>query len=207
MAGNAQWCLTLEEWRSRFQHWFASGSPDALLHGTIFFDLRALTGDRTLAQALRDWLTAHAPEHPRFLHLMTQNALRNRVPLGAFGQYKTDGHGNIDLKLNGTTLFADAARIFALGSGLDETNTERRLRESGLRLNIPPAETEAWIAAYYCLQGHRLRNQAGAIAKSARPDNALAPAGLNDYDRAVLKLALRQAMSLQKRLAMQYGAA
>ena len=46
MAGNPQWCLTLDEWHvEKFERWIDSGSPEALLHGSIFFDLRPLHGD------------------------------------------------------------------------------------------------------------------------------------------------------------------
>jgi CBS domain-containing protein len=78
MAGNPQWCLTLDEWQVKFGRWIDSGSPDALLHGSIFFDLRPLQGDLALAQQLRQWLIQHAARNPRFLHQMAANALRNR---------------------------------------------------------------------------------------------------------------------------------
>jgi signal-transduction protein with cAMP-binding, CBS, and nucleotidyltransferase domain len=36
MAGNPQWCLSVDEWRHRFDLWIDSGNPEALLHSTIF---------------------------------------------------------------------------------------------------------------------------------------------------------------------------
>ncbi|MEQ1772202.1 MAG: DUF294 nucleotidyltransferase-like domain-containing protein [Burkholderiales bacterium] len=206
MAGNPRWCLTLNEWRSRFQHWIASGDPQAILHGMIFFDLRPLHGETMLAQHLRDWITENARHSQRFLHLMAQGALKNGAPLGLLGRFKLDAGGYLDLKINGTTLFTDAGRIFALAAGIDETNTERRLRRAGTALNIPLDEIEAWIAAYYCLQGLRLRMQAAALASGGSADNRLAPRQLHAFDREVLTLAFHQATKLQKRLRMEYSA-
>jgi CBS domain-containing protein len=204
MAGNPQWCLTLDEWRDRFAHWIDSGSPEALLHGSIFFDLRPLHGELALARELRRWLIEHAPRNPRFLHQMAANALKNRPPLGLLRDFKLDAGGMLDLKLNGTMPFVDAARIYSLAHSIDETNTERRLVCMGPALNIAAHETEAWISAYQYVQGHRLRCQAEALAIGASAGNRLDPRKLHDFDREILKLAFRQASVLQERLALDY---
>lgn len=205
MAGNPMWCLTLDEWRERFASWIDTGSPEALLHGSIFFDLRPLTGDASLAAELRTWLTGAAPKNRRFLHQMAANALRSRPAIGLLHRFATDADGYINLKLNGATPFIDAARIMSLACGIDEVRTETRLRRAGAALNIPAHEVEAWIAAFYQIQGHRLKRQAHALERGEEPDNKLAPAALHDFDQQVLKLALEQARSLQSRLAMDYG--
>lgn len=204
MAGNPQWCLTFDEWRDKFAHWIDSGSPAALLHGSIFFDLRPLHGELDLARELRRWLLEHAPRNPRFLHQMAENALRNRPPLGLLRDFRLDDKGMIDLKLNGTMPFVDAARIFSLACGIDETNTERRLHAMGSALDIAAHETASWIAAYQHVHGHRLRCQAAALARGESAGNSIDPRLLHDFDREVLKLAFRQAATLQDRLALDY---
>ena len=204
MAGNPQWCLSLDEWRSRFGNWIDSGSPEALLHGAIFFDLRPLAGDLTLGRELRAWLAAHAPKNPRFLHQMAGNALRNRAPLNWLGGFRSGADGKIDLKLNGATLFVDAARIFSLAYGIDECNTERRLRAAAPALKLPAKELEAWIGAFHHVQGQRLRRQAECLAQGVAPDNRVDPRTLNDFDRAVLRSALQRTRALQKRVALDY---
>ncbi len=204
MAGNPRWCLTLDEWRGRFAHWIDSGSPEALLHGSIFFDLRPLHGELEFARELRRWLMEHAPRNPRFLHQLTANALKNRPPLGLLRDFKLDGGGMIDLKLNGTMPFVDAARIYSLAHGIDETNTERRLTCMGPSLGIAAHEIDSWISAYQYVQGHRLRCQAEALACGTSAGNRIDPRKLHDFDREILKLAFRQASLLQERLAMDY---
>ncbi|MDP2254367.1 MAG: DUF294 nucleotidyltransferase-like domain-containing protein, partial [Thiobacillus sp.] len=82
MASNPKWCLSLADWQQQFTQWIDHGSPDALLHASIFFDFRSLTGDAALALELRAWLNRAAQRNPRFLHQMAGNALRNRPPLG-----------------------------------------------------------------------------------------------------------------------------
>jgi len=204
MAGNPQWCLSLEEWRARFGRWIDSGSPEALLHGAIFFDLRPLAGDLALGEELRAWLTAHAATNPRFLHQMAANALRNRAPLNWLRGFRGAADGRLDLKLNGATLFVDAARIFSLAFGIDEVNTERRLRAAAPALRLPATELEAWIAAFHCIQGQRLKRQQECLAQGLAPDNRVDPRALNDFDREVLRSALRRTRALQRRIALDY---
>jgi len=204
MAGNPQWCMSLDEWRTRFGQWIDSGSPEALLHGAIFFDLRPLAGDLALGRELRAWLAAHAPANRRFLHQMAANALKNRAPLNWLRRFRVAADGRLDLKLNGATLFVDAARIFSLAFGIDECNTERRLRAAAPALRVPAVELEAWIAAFHHIQGQRLRRQAECLAQGLVPDNRVDPRALNDFDRAVLRDALRRSRSLQHRVALDY---
>lgn len=204
MAGNPLWCLTYEEWRQKFGRWIDSGSPEALLHGAIFFDLRPLQGDHSLAQELRHWLLQHASKNPRFLHQMAANALINHPPLGILRDFSRGDDGCIDLKLNGTTPFVDAARIFSLACAVDETNTERRLRAAGPLLHVSPNETESWIAAFHHVQGQRLKRQAESYARGDASGNRVDPYHLHEFDRQTLKLAFEQAGHLQKRLALDY---
>ncbi len=130
MASNPKWCLSLEEWKRAFSDWISNGTPEALLHASIFFDFRALYGAQHLADELRQWLARVAGDNSRFLHLMAENALRNRPPLGVVRDFVLGKENTLDLKLNGITPFVDAARIFSLAAGVTHTNTIQRLRLS-----------------------------------------------------------------------------
>lgn len=209
MAGNPKWCLTRAEWQARFAEWIDRGGPDELLHASIFFDFRPLHGNATLAAELRAWLAQHAQANPRFLHQMAANALRNRPPLGVVRDFVLESGGDfdhtIDLKLNGTTPFVDAARIFALASGSAHTNTLERLRAAAPMLRIPAEEVEAWIEAFLFIQSLKLRNQLLAHRDGQDAHNHVDPDKLNELERRILKEAFRQARKLQTRLALDYG--
>jgi CBS domain-containing protein len=209
MASNPKWCLSLTDWQQQFTQWIDHGSPEALLHASIFFDFRPLTGDATLALDLRNWLNRAAQKNPRFLHQMAGNALRNRPPLGVVRDFVLSDDAahphTLDLKLNGATPFVDAARIFALASGSPQTNTAKRLREAAFALHIPDPELADWNRAFHFLQLLRLRHQHGQQRAGETPDNHINPDTLNPLDRRILKEALRQARKVQARLAMDYG--
>jgi CBS domain-containing protein len=207
MAGNPSWCLSTEEWRRQFAHWIDSGDPQALLNGTIFFDFRALYGEARLARELRGWLNGRVAQTPRFLHQMAENTVRYRPPLGLIRDFlvETSGEhkGTIDLKVNGASIFVDAARIFALATGGDATATAQRLRAAAGALNIPPEQVEAWVGAFYHLQMLRLRCQQ-RVRSGAGAGNRVNPAKLDRLERAILKASLRQARDIQDRLTAAY---
>lgn len=203
MAGQPDCCLTLSEWRERFAQWIEHGAPQDLLDASIFFDLRALAGNEQLAQGLHAQVLESARRTPRFLKQMAQNALTRGVPLGWLGGIDTDAHGCIDLKLQGTAIFVDAARLYALAHGSPAVGTGERLADAGGRMGLAEGEYGAWAGAFEFLQMLRLRVQLDGQAPAGQP-NRLRVDSLNDIDRRILRESLRVARSLQQRLQLDY---
>jgi CBS domain-containing protein len=207
MASNPKWCLSAAEWRARFGDWIRNPVPDALLNANIFFDFRALWGDRRLAHELRQWLDGMAREDQRFLRIMAENALQSQPPLGFFGDFQTSGEGEargtIDLKAQGTRVFTDAARIYALATGSEAQNTAARLRHGAHQVKGGADEVEALVEAFYFIRMLRLRHQ-HLEAEDGAGGNRINPRALNELDQRILKEAFRQGRKLQKRLALDY---
>ncbi len=211
MARNPKWCLTSAEWRKTFSAWLSTPHPEALLNAAIFFDFRALHGDKNLADALRQWLNQQTNSRAMFFHLLVQNALQVRPPLGVLRDFVADDSeqpGTIDLKKYGARPFVDAARIFALKQGVSASNTAERIRMAATRMRMPPDEVSAIVDAFHFIQLLRLRHQEEVIpvdAVTANPSpNRINPDNLNELDRRILKEALRQARKLQSRLEMDF---
>jgi CBS domain-containing protein len=208
MAMNPKWCLSLDEWKATFSRWIDAGDPESLLNASIFFDFRPLLGKEQLAEELQAWLLSKTTANPRFLHQMAANALRNRPPLGLVRDFVVDGEGDqantLDLKLNGTTPFVDAARVFALATGVAATGTAARLRGAAPKLNIAESEVEAWLSSFFFIQMLRLHGQHEEMQDGKPMDNRIDPDQLNDLDRRILKEAFRQARKVQARLALDY---
>lgn len=206
MAGNPRWCLSHDEWRGRFDSWIANTDPQALLNAVIFFDFRALHGDSGLAGTLRSHLSGLAKGNRRFQQQLARYALETPPPLGRISDFVTDGAGfndTIDLKKSGARLFTDAARVMALATGVEHTNTAERLRQAGARLNMPRGEIASICDGFFFLQALRLRAQMAADA-ATRGANRINPAELNEVDRRILKESFRQARKLQRRIALDY---
>jgi CBS domain-containing protein len=206
MASNPELCLSLDEWKAKMGDWLGNPDPKALLDAAICFDFRPLSGDASLAQALREWLLPRTRARPGFLRLMATNALQARPALGVLADFATDdapnAPGTINLKLHGVRPFVDAARVYALAFGLAQTGTAERLRAAAADLRMEPPEMAAIIDAFFFIQKLRLRIQARPGNEESA--NRIDPGALNDFERRSLKEAFRQARKLQQRLALDY---
>ncbi len=206
MAGNPEWCLSLDEWKARFSAWIRATTPKALLNAAIFFDLRATHGDERLAEAMLDHLLGAAKGNTIFLHHMATNALEVAPPIGRISRFATEGgrHGaTIDLKTQGSRLFVDIARIYALANGVRSANTAERLRVVGQRANRSLSLIEGDIAAFRFVQAIRLRRQLESLHDGGEP-NRVNPYALDELQQRILRESLRQAVSLQERLKLDY---
>ena len=87
-----------------------------------------------LSVALRERVVQQAASLPRFIKQLADNALRNRPPLNWLGGIETHevgGRACVDLKFNGTAIFVDVARLYALAHGVAATNTRERFEALG----------------------------------------------------------------------------
>ena len=206
MARNPQWCLAYQQWADLFTRWIDRGDPDALLNASIFFDLRPLFGNMALASRLRADVMVRARSNQRFLKQMADNALRNRPPGVGLVDALLGKSTHVDLKMNGTVPFVDAARIWAYAGGVVETNTTERLARLAELHRLPEADVQGWIAAFEFFQLLRLREQ-HRRQDDASPDtnpNRAELARLSALDRRVIAEAFRQARKLQQRLELDF---
>ncbi len=91
MAGNPAWCLSVDEWQRAYSGWMRLPEPKAVLNSTIFFDFRPLYGRQDLVDDLRSWLLPQAPDYPRFLRSMAEDALTCEPAIGWMGKFAYDG--------------------------------------------------------------------------------------------------------------------
>lgn len=208
MAGNPEWCLSLDEWKQRFSSWIRTPQPEALLNATIFFDFRALHGRRELADRMHEHLFSQSVANSAFQRMLAQNALNVAPPLGLIRDFITENDENgkafIDLKTYGARLFVDGARVMALAHGADAASTIKRLRRTAKLKGGAGEEVEALIDAFNFIQLLRLRHQHLENGQGRPGDNRIFVSSLNQLDRRILKEAFRQAKALQQRLKLNY---
>jgi CBS domain-containing protein len=208
MAGNPRWCLRLPEWRRTFSRWIDEPEAEAVLHANIFFDLRPIHGNEMLSEQLRDWLLPRAADHPLFLRLMAEDAVRFEPPLGVLRDFTFDGSKEhphtLDLKSRGSRLFVDAARVLALAHRIAPTSTAERLREVAEPANLGAEGVAALVDGFHFIHLLRLRHQRRRRPADPVGANRIDPDELNDLDRSVLKEAFRQARKLQTWLTSRF---
>ena len=227
MASNPKWCLTRQQWHECFGRWIARADPEDILDASIWADFRPLAGSIGLADGLWQVIDEQIAKHPRFLRQLAESSLRNRVPIDWLGGIDTTvraGRELLDIKLHGTMIYVDAARLYALAHRIEAFNTRSRFEAIARALGVSSREGEGWIGGFEYLQMLRLRGQialrASDATASAEPPpgsasesspkpglnpNLIDVGALNDIDRRILKESLRIARRLQQRIELDFA--
>ena len=131
MAKNEQWRRSLGQWQAVLDQWFSTPTSENIMNVSMFSDLRLLSGDSSLEQALKEHVAGRLQANELYLGHMTANLLRFAVPLGWFGRIKTEKRehaGQVDLKKAGIFAITEGVKILSLGNGVQETGTEQRIK-------------------------------------------------------------------------------
>ena len=211
MARNPKWRMPLKGWKRQFRRWVFEPNERALMHASIFFDLRGLTGHLPLAEALKDDLGAALDAERGFLPFLMRNALDTTPPLSIFRRFVVERSGEhvgtFDLKRRGLMPLVDLGRVLALDARfLASTNTLDRYAHVRDALPRAAASADNAADAYRFLLDLRLTHQLGQVERGEAPDNRIAPEALSKVQQQMLKAAFAAIADLQGGLAHRYGA-
>jgi CBS domain-containing protein len=207
MATNPQWRQPLAAWQATFARWIDTPDEEALLRSAIFFDLRQVHGELDAEAGLRP-IIERARGNTIFLARLARAALRTPAPLTVFQQIATQRRGEqrhlLDLKLRGTALIVDLARLFALEAGRAETSTVARLRAAWPAASLDQGEAEALAGAFELLSLLRLRQQRAQLERGEPPDNLIVVPSLGPWEQHELKASIQAIARVQRGLANAY---
>ncbi len=210
MASNATWRQPLRGWRGHFDGWIERPQPKALMHASIFFDMRAVAGDEGLLERLRSHVLDKVRGNEVFLAHLTANAIQHRPPLGFFRGFvlvRGDEHADtLDLKHGGIIPIVELARIQTLAVGSAALGTVERLREAAQSGATSRAGAEDLEDALAFIASLRARHQAEQIKEGLAPDNYVRPEELSLLERSQLKDAFAVIRRQQEILAQVYRA-
>ena len=207
MASNPRWCAPLSEWEGMFGGWIAGPEPRELLDFQVFFDFRAVYGDKQLAGRLRSFITDKlAGEPPFFLHLARDSLDRRLPPLfegGILRDLLRTGSPTVSLK-DAMIPFVSFARLYALRHGVEATNTLARLEALRDRGVLKQPFYGDCTSAYSFLAQARLEMQVESSRGHAASTDLLDPARLGQAAVVRLRHAAEQAGLLQKRISFDF---
>ncbi|QLE85111.1 cyclic nucleotide-binding/CBS domain-containing protein [Shewanella sp. Scap07] len=208
MAQNPKWRMTLTQWQQKFEHWVKQPEPKALMHASIFFDMRCVFGSASLFDSLQDHVLANTKGNDIFLAGMAGNSLQVSPPLGFFKKFVLERDGSevkgIDLKHKGNALINDIARVYALFAGIKEVNTAKRIREL-MQLNIINRKDALNLADAHEFIAHmRLSNQGYQYTHNETVSNYLMPQQLSSLVRHQLRDAFKVVHDAQAGLKLKF---
>lgn len=208
MARNPAWRRTRTGWRALFDGWIERPEPKALMHASLFLDIRAVSGDAAAVAAIRAQALQRMRARDVFVALMARNAVRTAPPLGFFRGLVVERGGEhadtLDLKHGGLLPIVDLARMYALAVGSEALGTVERLRAgaNGGALSRPGADDLEH--AFGFIAAIRARHQADQMKRGLAPDNHVPPAGLSPLERKQLEAAFGVIRAHQDALARVY---
>jgi CBS domain-containing protein len=210
MASNPKWRQPLRMWRKYFNSWIERPEPLALMHSSIFFDLRAIHDPEGMVGELREHVLDLSRANRIFIGYMVANALKHRPPLGFFRNFVLVSGGNhdktLDLKHRGTVPIIDMARVYALTTGQPAVNTTERLEQAAKSQAVSQDGAANLIDALELIGALRLRHQAEQLRQGKKADNFLAPDSLSGLERGHLKDAFSLINTMQDYLEQRYQA-
>jgi CBS domain-containing protein len=209
MAKNEKWRMTLEGWKARFAGWIEEPSPKAVMHSSIFFDMRHIAGKAELTKALRKYVLKRAQSNTIFLAMMCENALLHSPPLGFFKTFvlESDGdHNNtLELKKRGTIPIVDIARNYSLSAGLKPLNTIERLQAMEKAGVMSKEMAYSLIDAHEFIAGIRLEAQGKQFRAGVKVDNYMDPKDLSPLVRHQIKDAFHVVRDAQSAMKVRFG--
>ncbi len=207
MATNPKWRCSLSEWKKHFSTWITSATPQNLLEFNIFFDFRAVYGDRQLSKDLKKHINELLNNTPPFFLLLAENCLLYNPPIGMFGKIsvKTSGkHADTFSIKEAMKPLINFARIYSLKHEINTTNTLARLDglfEKGI---ITESTHNEMAHVYNFLMRLRFSHQASAISDGNEPDNHINPKNLTNIEREILKKTFSQIAACQTKLSFDF---
>jgi len=189
MASNPQWRGSLAAWRARVAHWIQTSDPAKLMSVDIFFDLRGVHAERSLATTLWRDAFEQAAGQIGFAKGLVESAGVTEPGLGIFGRFRTR-NGRVDLKKSGLFGIVTMARALAIRHHIVEHSTLRRLEQLRAKRIGDDRDLEALRDAQGILLEMVLDQQLIDIDQGHPPSNSVAVARLSGGERDRLRSAL-----------------
>ncbi len=191
MATTDQWCQRLETWKETVRSWTRTPTNDAVMRVSIFFDIRGISGEATLADALQEEMLKQAGKNSIFLAALAASALGNKPPLGIFRRFVVDRDGehrdSLDIKKRGVLPVTEIARLHALARGVVAVNTEERLNALGKGEFMTMVDSRNLMDALHFVQRVRMQHQCEQVLAGETPDNYINPRKLPRLAREQLR--------------------
>jgi len=208
MARNPMYRKRLADWKQQIDYITQRPTEKAARWSNIVFDFDTLYGDESLTSELRRHVLSDIAANPHLLNLMTEHDAEGRPAIGFFNQLRTSHgkHGEfVDLKRNGLRIITDAARIFALQSGVAARSTPDRLDALVHLGKFSSKFITSVNEAYEELLDLLLEHQISQVKSGKQPDKLINVDNLTEHARSALRMAMRSVKRIQDALQDEFG--
>lgn len=208
MAKNPKWRMPLKQWKKTVSSWARSPTPKAVMHVSIFFDIRCVYGDNFLTKELQNHMLRSVQRNTIFLAALAQNVLDSRPPLGIFRRFVVERNGEhrdeLNLKKRGILPLVETVRLHSLAKGISAINTFERLDQLKELKHMSVSDIRNLEDALLLIMQLRCEHQAEHILAGEDADNYIPPKSLSELARKQLKDAFEVIEDSHKSIRMSY---
>lgn len=208
MATSKQWRQSLSAWRSTVDRWTRTPTAEAVMKVSIFFDLRAVYGERALCQQLHQHMLMRTSQNSIFLAALAKNVLDHTPPLGIFRRFLVERNGEhrdtLDLKKRGVIPIVDIMRIHSLANNVKAISTQQRIAELA-RINVlTMSDSRNMQDALNFIMQLRVQEHAKQLSNNEQISNFCNPSTLAELERKHLRDAFTVVTESQEYLRRLY---
>ena len=200
LARNPEYCLPVERWQQRLQHWIKHGGARDLAQQQSLLDQRCVWGEGLEWQAVQQHWLAELQHNPTALRRLKRTVLRYRLPsaeqLQRFVESQQFVVAGQDFRKQGLRVLTQALRVLALEQGCRDSNSLKRLHCLVQRDVVSAESAYALRQAFTYL--HLLKHQQAL----KQDDHTNESSVLTPLEKRLFKEALRQIMPLRDALAL-----
>lgn len=191
MATNNTWRQTLSVWQSYIDHWTQTPTPKAVMHTTIFFDLRCIYGNKKLFHRLQSKMIETASQNTIYLAAMAANTLESDPPLGVFRRFLVERNGKhaneLDLKKRGILPIIDMVRLLSISNKVFAVSTIDRLNHLAAQKLLSMEDARNLQDALAVILQLRLNHQINQRNNHQKVSNYINPNELPQFSKRQLK--------------------
>ncbi len=210
MASNDSWRQPLAGWLEHFRKWCVTPNPEAVLRISIFFDMRMIYGDQTLAARINGAIGECGSGRGKsvFISALARQAASYDVPLGFFRRFVLTSRGEhrevLDIKGSGLMPLTDLVRVRALSAGVTVAGTQERIAQLLDAKRISRSDADRLSGAHRLMSGLRVRLHAEQVRRGEMPHNHLNPNELSHAEREALREAFLVIREAQQGLLLEF---
>ncbi|MCG8668799.1 MAG: DUF294 nucleotidyltransferase-like domain-containing protein [Pseudomonadales bacterium] len=208
MAITDEWCQPLRGWVKTVDSWTKTPTPDAVMRVSIFFDLRSVYGDSTLADQLQQHMLERTQQSTIFQAALAANVLETTPPLGIFRRFVVERNGEhrdeLDLKKRGILPIIDMLRLHALANGITAVNSQERSYQLTKNKALTKIDGRNLKDALAFIMQVRVSHQAKQMKAGKQPDNYCNPYDLPKLSKEQLRDAFTVIHDAQSAIKLRY---
>lgn len=191
MATNPRWRQPLGIWKRNFEKWITDPEQLTVENALILYDMRGVAGDLSLVTDLWKQNRELVKGSAIFKSIFAFVTINHKPPLGFFRTFVVERSGEhkdeFDLKLHGTGPIVNAARLWCLDAGIEQTNTIDRLAALQSAGYCDPKLLTDLREAMEFLTLLRLERQLEQAKAGVPISNYVNPGSLSQLQKALLK--------------------